>query len=172
MKSGIVYTGIPSQEELDACLGIPSPERMARGRVAVIECVQGIPCNPCENACRFHAIEIGSEITSLPKLHEDICTGCARCVALCPGQAIVVVQQNFSETEATVDFPYEYLPMPVSGMEVDAVNRGGEVVCKGRIVRVTQIRDFAQTAVVSMAIPKEFVSEVRGMRRLPAEEGI
>lgn len=170
MDRGIVYTGIPSTEELASCPGRPSADRMARGRVAVIECVQEIPCNPCQDACRFHAIEIGDEITKLPTLHEDLCTGCARCVAMCPGQAIVIVNQSYMDTEASVDFPYEYLPIPSAGMEVDAVNRAGEVVCRGKIIRVTQIPDFAQTAVVSMAIPKEFIHQVRGMRRLQLKE--
>ena len=40
MNKGVMYTGIPSPEELAACPGVPSEERMAKGRVAVIECVQ------------------------------------------------------------------------------------------------------------------------------------
>lgn len=69
MKEGVMYTGIPSREELAACPGVPSKERMAEGRVAVIECVQEIPCNPCESSCRFGAITIGEQITDLPTLH-------------------------------------------------------------------------------------------------------
>lgn len=170
MNKGIVYTGIPSEEELKASFGLPSAARRAKGRVALIECVQGIPCNPCQDACRFHAIEIGDVITSLPVLHEDLCTGCGQCVAKCPGQAIVVVNDVLNETEASIDFPYEYLPLPVAGMEVDAVSRAGEVLCRGRILRVIMTKDYARTAVVSMAIPKEFINEVRGMKRLPKED--
>ena len=43
MKEGIAYTGIPSAEELSSCAGIPTRERMAKGPVAVIECIQ-CPC--------------------------------------------------------------------------------------------------------------------------------
>ena len=170
MNRGIAYTGVPSEEELRACFGIPSAERRKKGRVAFIECVQGIPCNPCQAACRFGAIEIGDMITDLPHLHEDLCTGCGQCVARCPGQAIFVIRDDLNETEASVDFPYEYLPLPKAGMEVDAVSRFGETVCRGRILRVTMTKEFANTAVVSMAVPKEYIDEVRGMRRLKRED--
>ena len=125
---GVRYTGIPSAAELAACPGIPSEERMRKGRVAVIECVQEIPCNPCEGICRFGAITVGEHITNLPVLDEEKCTGCGQCVANCPGLAIVIVNKAFSETEETVEFPFEYLPLPEKGSTVDAVNRAGENV--------------------------------------------
>ena len=57
MKEGVSYTGIPSEEELKNCFGIPSEERMKKGRVAVIECVQEIPCNPCEGTCPLEPLQ-------------------------------------------------------------------------------------------------------------------
>lgn len=66
MTEGVRFTGIPSAEELRGASGIPSQERMKKGPVAVIECVQEIPCNPCENACPFGAIKIGDPITNCP----------------------------------------------------------------------------------------------------------
>lgn len=167
---GIIYTGVPSKEELASAPGVPSRERMDRGRVACIECVQEIPCNPCESICRFGAITIGDEITNLPHLDADKCTGCGLCVANCPGLAITVINRAFSSDEATVDFPFEYYPLPKLGDEVDAVNRAGEVVCRGRVIRVTKIPAYAGTAVISMAVPKEFSDEVRSMKRLPRED--
>ena len=136
MMEGVVYTGVPSQAELAACPGIPSEERMRKGRVACIECVQEIPCNPCEGICHFGAITVGEQITNLPCLDEKACTGCGLCVAHCPGLAITIIDKSYSETEATVDFPFEYIPLPKEGDVVDAVSREGEVVCSGRILSV------------------------------------
>jgi len=169
MNKGVMYTGIPSREELEACPGVPSKERMAKGRVAVIECVQEIPCNPCENACRLGAITIGDQITDLPVLHEEKCTGCGLCVANCPGLAITIVDMTYSEKEAVIEFPFEYLPLPGAGDIVDAVNRAGEVMCKGTVTSVRKLKSFAGTAVVGIAVPKEFADEVRSMKRLKRE---
>ena len=94
MREGVAYTGVPSKEELRQAPGVPSQERMRQGRVAVIECVQEIPCNPCESACRFQAIHIGEQITDLPRIDEEKCTGCGACVAACPGLAITVVDKR------------------------------------------------------------------------------
>ena len=45
---GVRYTGVRTKEELKNCPGVPSEARMRKGRVACVECVQEIPCNPCE----------------------------------------------------------------------------------------------------------------------------
>ena len=171
MKQGIVYTGVPSEQELRACPGIPSEARMQKGRVAVIECVQEIPCNPCEAACKFGAITVGRQITSLPCLDEDACTGCGMCVAQCPGLALVIVNKAYSETQATVEFPFEYLPLPKEGDTVQAVDRMGQVVCDGTVVKVIKTKAYAGTSVVSVAIEKQYADQVRSIKRLAHRAG-
>lgn len=167
MNEGVVYTGVPSKEELAACPGVPSEARMRKGRVACIECVQEIPCNPCEGVCPVGAITVGEQITHLPVLDEEKCTGCGMCVAGCPGLAITVIDKSYSETEAVVEFPFEYLPLPKKGDRVEAVSRGGEVVCEATVTNVRQLKAYGGTAIVAIAIPKEYADEVRSMKRLP-----
>jgi Fe-S-cluster-containing hydrogenase component 2 len=161
---GVLYTGFPSKEELAACPGVPTAERMAKGPVAVIECVQRIPCNPCAGACPFGAISIPGDITMLPELDEDLCTGCGSCVPQCPGLAIFLVNMHYNAEEASVEFPYEYLPLPEKGMEVDAVNRAGERVCSARVLRVQKKESDDGTVVIRLAVPREYAGEVRSMR--------
>ncbi len=169
MIQQLILTGVPGREELAACPGVPSEERMQQGRVAVIECMQEIPCNPCEGACRFGAIIVGEDITGLPHLQESKCTGCGLCIAQCPGLAITVVNKNFSETEASIDFPFEYMPLPEAGDTVTAVNRAGEAVCEARVLRVMKARTQDGTTVLSIAIPKEYADDVRSIKRLKRE---
>jgi len=139
------------------------PEFMSKGQIPMIECTQYIPCNPCETSCPAHAIIVGKPITNLPKFDPDKCTGCGMCVACCPGLAIVLLNMTFSNTEALVTIPYEYLPMPCVGDEVNAVNQHGETLCKAKVIRIRNPKSFAGTALVSIATPKQVAIEVKGL---------
>ena len=109
----IAKTGFLNSSELKEIGRYPSEERMSRGPVAVIECCQNIPCNPCETACRFGAITVGDPITNLPVIDENKCIGCGVCITKCPGLAIFLVDK--SKKDARVSFPFEYLPLPEKG---------------------------------------------------------
>lgn len=170
MAAGIIYDGFPSMEEIKEANGWPDEERFAKGPVAVVECVQQIPCNPCESACPLHAIHIGEPITNTPQVDREKCIGCGMCVAACPGLAIFLVDKSYSETEATVSFPFEYDPLPEKGAEIDALSRAGEYVCKGRVIKVMNPKKNDHTPVVTIAIPKEHADTVRTMRRLKLPE--
>ena len=111
--SDITKTGFLNSAELKEAGRYPSEERLKKGPVAVIECCQNIPCNPCETACKFGAITVGDLITNLPVLDESKCVGCGVCLTKCPGLAIFVVDK--SKDMATVSFPFEYLPLPEKG---------------------------------------------------------
>ena len=170
MATGIIYDGYPSMDEIKEANGWPDEERFAKGPVAVVECVQQIPCNPCESACPLHAIHIGEPITNTPQVDREKCIGCGMCVAACPGLAIFLVDKSYSETEATVSFPFEYDPLPEKGAEIDAISRAGEYVCKGRVIKVMNPKKNDHTPVVTIAIPKEHADTVRTMRRLKLPE--
>ncbi len=170
MATGIIYDGYPSMDEIKEANGWPDEERFAKGPVAVVECVQQIPCNPCESACPLHAIHIGEPITNTPQVDREKCIGCGMCVAACPGLAIFLVDKSYSETEATVSFPFEYDPLPEKGAEIDALSRAGEYVCKGRVIKVMNPKKNDHTPVVTIAIPKEHADTVRTMRRLKLPE--
>jgi len=167
-NGGISIDGYPSMGEIQATNGWPAEERFGKGPVAILECVQEIPCNPCEDACPFGAIHVGSPITNIPTLAEDKCTGCGVCVAQCPGLAVFIVDKTYSQTEATVSFPFEYLPLPEKGDTVQAVNRASEFVCEAKVVKVAESKKQDHTPVVTIAIPKAFADTVRGIRRLNA----
>ncbi len=158
-----------SQTELKGP-GIPSAERRKLGPVACIECLQQIPCNPCEEACPKGAITVGDEITSLPTLDEEKCNGCGICMTRCPGLAIFGLDETHSDTTALVSFPYEYVPLPVKGQAVRCTDRMGGYVTDGVVHQVRTAKAFDHTAIVTVEIPKEYAMEVRFIDRHFAEE--
>lgn len=167
MASSLKTRGYLTVEELREHGRLPSESRYAEGPVAILECIQEIPCNPCEDACPQGAIRIGDRITDLPELDEAKCTGCGLCIARCPGLAVFIVDKSYSPDTATVGFPHEYLPLPEKGQVVQAVDRGGEALCEGTVIRIINTSKFDRTPVVTLEIPKKFADEARGMKRLP-----
>jgi Fe-S-cluster-containing hydrogenase component 2 len=156
--------GILTLEEVRGCPGWPGDEVVRMKRVAVLECVEDIPCNPCETVCPKGAIVVSEPITNLPVVDGEKCDGCGLCIAICPGLAIFMVDQTYSEAEGTVTMPYELLPVPVKGGKVKALDRRGEEVCEGEVIKVVQAKRNDRTVVVTVAVGKEYVQEVRSIR--------
>jgi len=156
--------GILSIKRIKQLLGYPGTERFEKNPVVVIECDQDIPCNPCEDICPERAIAVGTPITNLPSVDTNKCNGCTMCISICPGLCIFVVHKNYNSTESLVYLPYEMLPLPEKGMIVEGCDRKGEPVCKARIERVIKGKKLQKTAVVAVAIPKEYFEIVRAIR--------
>ena len=150
-------------EELKKYPGYPSESRLAKGIVAVIECEQEIPCNPCEDLCPRKAIVVGSPITELPVMNDDMCTGCGLCVAGCPGQAIFMVDKTYSTNEDLVGIPYEYLPVPEAGDIVSVADRNGTVIGTGKVVKVIDSKKNNKTKLIYIAVQKGCGDEVRAI---------
>jgi Fe-S-cluster-containing hydrogenase component 2 len=153
-------TGVPTSEDLAKVS--PSKERLLQGPVAIIECFQRIPCDPCYAACKRGAIKEFKDVNDLPEIDFELCNGCGLCLSKCPGLAIFVLDQTYSEKEALVKIPYEFLPVPEKGELVDALDRQGETVGEARVVDVLKFKD--KTCVISIAVPKELSMDVRHIR--------
>lgn len=164
MKEGLIFTGTVSMSELKESQGYPSEARFQKGPVAVIECIQEIPCNPCETACRFGAIQIGKPITNVPKILEDKCIGCGGCIASCPGLAIFLEDHTFSETEALVAVPYEYPNKPGESDRVKALDRSGKHVVDAIVYKIIETQENDKTTVIYLKVPKKYAHQVRGIK--------
>jgi NADPH-dependent 2,4-dienoyl-CoA reductase/sulfur reductase-like enzyme/Fe-S-cluster-containing hydrogenase component 2 len=160
------YRSIPSLKEFQEFPGYPSLSRIKKGVVACIECIQEVPCDPCVTACPFKAISISPHITNLPYLDENKCKGCGACIASCPGQAIFVLNYNYSSEKAAISFPYEYLPYPKVGGRFMGVGRKGESVAEVEIVKVDKRANFDKTAVITIVCDKEYIHQIRSIERI------
>lgn len=165
MAQGLARTGYLSEDELKDSPGVPSEARRRKGPVAVIECTQDIPCNPCESSCKVGAITVGEDITNLPHLDEEKCVGCQTCVYMCPGQAIFIVDENLEHSKAKVTVPYEFLPLPEKGDTIIALDRSGKELGEAVVTGVRKTEKMDETSLVTMEIPKEWSMRARGLRR-------
>ena len=156
------HDGIPTREELQVIM--PTPERLEKGPVAIIECFQDIPCDPCVGACPVKAIHMESGITAMPHLEEKRCTGCGICITGCPGLAIFVLNMAHSKKMATLSIPYEMLPVPRMGDIVLGLDRTGKAVCEVKVLRVGSYKKHDRTWAVTIELPKELAMDVRGIK--------
>jgi Fe-S-cluster-containing hydrogenase component 2 len=157
-------TGVLSESELEARGAMPPARRLAAGPVVMVECIENIPCNPCAYACPRKAITIEGRLTDLPRVDFDKCNGCTLCIAKCPGLAIFVVHRNYSKTEAALTLPYEMLPRPKVGQKVECLDRAGETVVLGRVLKMLDSKAQNRCAVVTVAVPSRFWNRVRNIR--------
>lgn len=154
-------TGVPTPQQIDN--NFPSDERLAKGPVAIIECYQNIPCNPCYTACNRNAIKEFEDINDLPEINHDNCNGCGLCIANCPGLAIMVVDATYSKDEVLIKIPYEFIPLPEQGQVVKGLDREGQFVCEAKVVRVINSKALDRTPIVSIAVPREYMRVVRNL---------
>jgi len=164
MSQGLSGSGYLSEEELKNSPGVPSKARRREGPVAVIECIQDIPCNPCEASCKVGAISVGEDITNLPHLDEHKCIGCQTCVFVCPGQAIFVVDESLANGRARVTVPYEFLPLPGKGETVTVLDRSGKDLGDAPVTGVRKTEKMDETSLVTMEVPKEWSMRARALR--------
>jgi len=132
----------------------PRLESIKTGAIMpVIHCIQEIPCNPCTSVCPTKSIYLekdSNDITQCRDIHTEICTngskenavfsimglpvyhgsciGCGKCINICPGLAISLVDLRHCGEQGmpTVSLPYEILNQNISrGDDIDVVDIDG-----------------------------------------------
>ena len=100
-----------------------------------------------------------SDVNDLPKIDYKKCTGCRKCVGICPGLAIFVIKVE--DDKALITIPYEFLPLPKVGDTVTALDRKGKSRGKVKIKRVIK---SGKTTVVTIEVDKKLAMEVRNIK--------
>lgn len=142
---------------------LPDEEEGGNNAIAIIECPQEIPCNPCEENCPAGAIKM-EDLNAIPKIDIEECTGCSICVQQCPGLAVFMIKYK-EDDKCEITIPYEF-KLPEVGEEVEALNRKGKKVGKGKVVdTLSREKSVGDTPTVTVEVPREFVNMVRSIRR-------
>lgn len=153
--------GVATEEQIMKVF--PSIETIDRGPVAVIECFQKIPCNPCTTSCKFNAIEMGDDINNLPQVSSENCVGCGVCLGKCPGLAIMLVDGSKSEEFINMSIPYEMLPVPEKGDMVRGLDREGNYLGEVQVVRVLNSKSLDRTLVITLEVPRDLLYRFRNV---------
>lgn len=161
------YSGVLPDKMIKSILPPENLWKNKKGGLVIVECPQSIPCDPCHTNCPTGAILPFNNINDLPKVDYSRCTGCALCVASCPGLACFVVDLTHSEN-AVIKLPYEMLPKPSLDQEVICLNRKGEAIATGKVIKIQEPKKD-KTIVVHVLVPRELVEQIRAIRVIDHE---
>lgn len=137
---------------------------MEEGVIPMIHCLQEIPCNPCTTVCPTNSILIeGSSIMGQPE-YKGSCIGCHKCLYICPGLAITLVDYKKDPENPLVSLPYEVYNFPVKeGDSLRVVDiDGNDLGCFDVAAVIMNKQNLTQAVKVKM--PKELAKKAVSFR--------
>jgi len=147
-----------------------APPEGETGVFPVLHCVQEIPCDPCTTVCPRDLIHIHSgDIRGLPAFEAldpaRACTGCEKCVTICPGLAIVLVDYRKDPASPTVTIPYEFLKDGIDvGDRVRILDTEAADLGEVEVVGVRSIKANDRTVLVKARAPAAVAKRIAGIR--------
>ncbi|MEJ2166792.1 MAG: FAD-dependent oxidoreductase [Desulfobacterales bacterium] len=171
---GIETREIPKDWDEKATILKSKPGRQARRRqpekedgvFPIFHCYQEVPCNPCTSVCPVGAVKTeNDEITGLPYMTDlDACTGCASCVAVCPGLSVVMVDYREDPEHPLVTLPYEVWRERVKvGQKVPVTDIDGAVLGYYPVEKVRSRRKYPGTLLVQLKVDKKVAKAAVGI---------
>jgi len=136
----------------------------------VLHCTQEIPCNPCASVCPQGLIHIDeSDIRHIPEyIADDIgktCIGCLKCVTVCPGLAITLLDGRDNASLPMVTIPFEFGAAGVrAGETVVVMDVAGEVLGEVPVREVVAIPSNDRTVLVKVEAPSDIAEKIAGIR--------
>ncbi len=133
----------------------------------VIRCAQEIPCNPCTEACIKQSIKIPEATMMGRPQFNGKCIGCLRCVAICPGLAITLVDKTYDHTKKTarVVIPWEMPEGTIKpGETVTTTGMEGELIGKAKVHAIKEAAWQNKRKLVSLEVPYTQADLVAGVR--------
>jgi len=170
-----VYSGeVPKEWDDKATVLKSRPGRVVRreppakeeGVFPVFHCYQEVPCNPCTSVCPQRAIHTENDtITGLPYFvdNED-CTGCASCVAVCPGLSVTLVDYRKDPEHPLVILPYEVWREKVEvGRKVPVTDVDGAILGYYAVEKVKTRKKYPGTLMVHIRVDRPVAKRAVGI---------
>jgi len=140
------------------------------GVFPVFHCNQEIPCNPCVSVCPKKGIKLrGNNITALPYF-EGNCIGCVKCVVICPGLAVTLVDFRKDENFPTVAIPFEVgRDIIKKGDFVKAVDIEGVELAVVEVAEVKDLKTSDNTLLIHVRADEAIACKIAGIRLIAPE---
>jgi NADPH-dependent 2,4-dienoyl-CoA reductase/sulfur reductase-like enzyme/Fe-S-cluster-containing hydrogenase component 2 len=151
-------------------VGAERAEGEESGVSPVFHCIQEIPCDPCASVCPQGAIHIDpQDIRKLPVfLADEIgkeCVGCEKCVTICPGQAITLVDYRKDPEHPFVTIPHELDREGLRpGVVVTVLDIDGAILGNVEVVAVHAGKAHDRTVAVKVRAPRQVARKIAGIR--------
>ena len=143
-----------------------TPPAKDDGVFPIFHCYQEVPCNPCTSVCPVAAIKTENDaITGLPYMIDlDVCTGCASCVAVCPGLSVAMVDFREDPNKPLVTLPYEVWRERVEvGQKVPITDLDGAILGYYPVEKVRSRRKYPGTLLVQVTVDKAVAKAAVGI---------
>ncbi|MCK4380877.1 MAG: FAD-dependent oxidoreductase [Candidatus Lokiarchaeota archaeon] len=137
------------------------------GIYPVFYCNQEIPCNPCTTVCDQQQIEtIDDLITQLPYFKgEQDCIGCGKCVAVCPGLAVVLLDYRKDKNNPLVTFPFELTEEKLEKEQEVVVVSNKKELGKFEIQRSRILKEFPKTQLITIKLPSKIAKQAVAIKQ-------
>ena len=129
----------------------------------IIHCIEEIPCNPCISVCPLNLIKIKNDnLLGIPKF-EGECSGCQKCIVICPALAITLVDYRQDSKFPTVSVPYELKNFPINpNQKVKVVDIEGNFLDELKVKKVQNVKN--KTQIIQIKSPHKIAKKIAGIR--------
>ncbi|MFH1609774.1 MAG: FAD-dependent oxidoreductase [Candidatus Bipolaricaulota bacterium] len=147
----------------------PKAPPREEGVAPVLHCHEEIPCNPCASVCPQGLIHIDpDDIRKLPEFRAPegkACLGCERCVVVCPGLAITLVDYRDDPDWPIVTVPHELPPASIRvGSRVIVLDVEGGVLGEAEVTAARAIERNDRTVLLKLRAPRAIAARIAGVR--------
>jgi len=132
----------------------------------VFHCTQEFPCNPCVSECPKGVISIpGDSLLGKPRIANNDCIGCNKCVFICPGLAISLVDYRDDPNNPVVSLAYEvYNYEYKKGDKALLTDYEGNPLQEAVVIDTILNKASRKTQIIKVQVPKEIAKRVAGFK--------
>jgi NADPH-dependent 2,4-dienoyl-CoA reductase/sulfur reductase-like enzyme/Fe-S-cluster-containing hydrogenase component 2 len=142
------------------------PPQKDDGVFPIFHCYQEVPCNPCTSVCPVGIVHTQDDkITGLPYMDDlEACTGCASCLAVCPGLSVTMVDFREDPGHPLVTLPYEVWREKVEeGQNIPLTDIDGAILGYYPVNKVSSRRKYPGTLLVQLKVDKAVAKAAVGI---------